>query len=396
MNSTKTDQMVKLMLDSKTLNKECKELYKYFYEVFTNFGVYGEYKMHWRISHNLEIVYSNKIEGIDLNIFKIMMIYSYDMCQKHDIDLEDMSNYLEKNCKIERSSIYSYLLNKLAVGFISSVSNEKKTKGKPISFVKTFVKLLETIQENCFSEKLYDYERIVNSIDEWSKQKMDKLLNGDFSNNPLYFFPLYLIKIENIIKNLKFKNILRSVLINFYLMVNKLLYTPTLCFSYPLLYSLPQYIELVDEVNANESKIIDFCLFVFDLLKQSAVISRAMVLDFSKIRDKVEYVAENNPKIFKDVDLNLFLESITLDKFILDSNSRYIDKHTKQQKALIKKGEKIINLLNEGGLLTPICTSDENDNTIFVFKEFANSVKKLNKNKSEKTTKIFILKENLN
>lgn len=388
----KIDDLVKIMLNNKELNQECKSLYKYFYDVFANYEVHKDYNLHFRIPQVVEIVYSNKLEGIDLNIYNCLIAYSIrNFSQK-------VISYLDDKCKMKEVDFYSCGTNFLLQGFISKICEDKKHY-RIDTFSSILVKFLHIIEEN-YKNCSYDIDAIYESINMDLELKLNKLLNGNFSNNPLYFFPLFLLLVENIIKPLKYKHIVRSAMINLYLLVNKLLFSPTLSLSYPLLYSLPEYINLIDEVNINKNKIIDFSKFIYDLLKQAAVISRATIQDFSNITNKLENLIQKYPKIFKD-DITLkcffcstiFEENLILDIICSTSLKELNKEDIKNNK---KRINKVFEILKEYDMLTKIWGTDKNKINLYIFKHFHETLKKLNKNKTDKTTKIFILNENLN
>lgn len=359
----KLKELTKLLLNEKKLYDECGLIFKYLAEVRINFSTLTEHNIPWQMSQIIEIVYSNKLDKINLNVFDTIIAYS--------------TNYQ----KDEKAKIAAWA-NFEATYFVSKLRKDKEGIN-----LKSIEKIIEIIQKN-YDPSLIDKNEAKSfskSFDEESLSMLNQMLNGKFSNNPLYFFPLYLLIIEFALKDIKHKNVIRSVLLNLYLIKNKLLFAPTICFSYPLLFNIKKYEELMESVYLEDNKIIDFSRFIFELLKESAVVSRAFIMDFSKVSSNLNNLYNQESKLFKDLQINVFLKLISINEKIL------MEAFSLKSKA---KAKNILNLLIENKLIVEMDTLDKQK--LYVYKEILTTVKKLSKNKSEKTTKIFILKENLN
>lgn len=356
-------EITTILLKETKLYEECGLIFKYLGEVRINFSSLSHHNIPWQMSQILEIVYSNKLDGYDLNIFDVIIAYS--------------TNYLDDT--LAKKAAW---MNFDATYYISKL--RKNDDGIQLS---SFEKIIDIVQKHCDDIKDdYDSKNFLKHFSEESLSILEKLLNGTYSNNPLYFFPLYLLIIEDALKNIRLKNIIRSILINLYLMKNKLLFAPTLCFSYPLLYSYKEYENLIEEVKKDSKKIVKFSKFIYDILKQSAVVSRAFISDFSKLSTNLQIMCKKEKtKIFENLKINNFLKLISFNEEILSQIFKQKNN---------RKSKEIINFFNLNNAIVEIKQTKKLK--VYIFKEFYNTIKKLNKNKSEKTTKIFILKENLN
>ncbi len=359
------EKIVKILLKDKKLYEECGALFKYMGEVRINFSSLSEHNVPWQLSQILEIVYSNRLDGMHLNIFDVIVAYSTD--------------YLKDD--VSKKAAWA---NFDATFFISKIRKEKT----PLT-LEVVEKIIDIIFRNygIVSSKK-DFKAKIKNIDTYVFNVFRELLNGTFSNNPLYFFPLYLYIIEKLIINIPYKHVVRSVVINLYLMKNKLLFAPTISISYPLYYSLSEYIDLIDELDKDPKKISDFSRLIFDLLKQSSVVSRAFISNYSKINSLLTHMADDKKcKELKHIEPKNIMKLISLnDEILLE-----VIEDTKNSK---KKVKDVLGLFNSKEMLKEIGQSDEYK--VYLFNDYYQTIMKLNKNKSEKTTKIFILRENMN
>lgn len=363
-NMIEVKKIVNLLLEDKKLYDECGELFKYMGEVRINFSSLKEHNVPWQLTQILEITYSNKINGYDLDLFDVTLAYS--------------TNHLKK--ELAKSAAWA---NFEVTFLISKIRKEKRQ----IDFM-DITKIVNIINNH------YSYEDDSNKINHFSDKLFSmetqkiyiNLLNGTFANNALYFFPLFLYLTEHLIKALKHKHIIRSLIINLYLMKNKLLFAPTISFSYPLFYAFNEYLACLEEIDKNNQKIKDFSKLVFDLLKQSSVVSRAFISSISSINSKLKQLQENKKnKAIRNVNINNLLVRVAIDDKDNEIMAGVATKETLKD---------LINLLNREEMLVEIGKSKKYK--VYLFKEYYSNLAKLNKNKDQKTTKIFILKENLN
>lgn len=352
--------ILNILKKDSSLYQECGSLFRYLGEVRINFSSLEFHNVPWQISQILEIVYSNRMDNLDLNIFGVLISYSSNQLKNSNEKIASWANFN-------------------GTFFISKLRKENKN----IS-LKSYEQIIELVQKNYNSYQEFDSKNFLKNLTEEELTILPHLLNGDFSNNPLYFFPIYLLIIEDSLKNIKHKNVLRSIFVNMYLMKNKLLFAPTLSFSYPLFYEYDDYIELIEMVREDPERIIDFSRFIFDILKQASVISRAFILDYSKTCQILKRLFSKNHKELEGFNINKFFELISFDEKILTS-------YTKGKNP--KKSKDIIEFLYKNNLIKDIIVKNAK---VYIFKNYLNSIKKLNKNKTQKTTKIFTLKENMN
>ncbi len=349
----KIKEMSDILIASNDLYKECGELFKYLADVRINFSSLKAHNVPWQLSQIIEIISASKMDKINLKLNDVIKNYCFN---------------ISENSSSKKAVISSFK----AIFLISKLRNNKEKENMDFNDVLSIIEIYR---------KTYKLNSI--NINNFSKENINALillLNGKFSNNPLYFFPIFLILIEKLIENFPFKNSIKSTLINLYLIKNKLLFAPSMCFSYPLQNFYRKYKELLINTIKDSKKIKDFARYTFDLLKQASVVSRAFISDISKIKDKIERL-----EIAKNKKTNLFiLKSIIFENF---SDSKNINNQKEEEK-------KITEFLLENNLISEIFKF--NNNKIYMFNEYLESINKLMNNKKEKTTKIFTLKENLN
>ncbi|MDE5841923.1 MAG: hypothetical protein K2H11_03005, partial [Malacoplasma sp.] len=175
-------------------------------------------------------------------------------------------------------------------------------------------------------------------------------------------------------------NSARSTLINLYLIKNKFLFAPSMCFIYPLQNFKKKYKDLLIQTIKDSKKIKEFSRFVFDILKQASVVSRAFISDLSKVKDKIDRLEfSKNKKINTLILKSIIFEDFSLLKRL--NNSQQTEKE-------------ITFFLVENKLVSEVLKYK--NHKIYMFNEYIESIDKLIKNKTEKTTKIFTLRENLN
>lgn len=349
----KIKEMSDILIASNDLYKECGELFKYLADVRINFSSLKAHNVPWQLSQIIEIISASKMDKINLKLNDVIKNYCFN---------------ISENSSSKKAVISSFK----AIFLISKLRNNKEKENMDFNDVLSIIEIYR---------KTYKLNSI--NINNFSKENINALillLNGKFSNNPLYFFPIFLILIEKLIENFPFKNSIKSTLINLYLIKNKLLFAPSMCFSYPLQNFYRKYKELLISTIKDSKKIKDFARYTFDLLKQASVVSRAFISDISKIKDKIERL-----EIAKNKKTNLFiLKSIIFENF---SDYKNINNQKEEEK-------KITEFLLENNLISEIFKF--NNNKIYMFNEYLESINKLMNNKKEKTTKIFTLKENLN
>lgn len=359
----KFKKMLNTVVKDKKLYNECGSLFKYMGEVRINFSSLQEHNVPWQMTQILEIIYSNKLDGTDLDFKNTIVAYS--------------TNYLKNN--FEKKASWA---NFEATFFVSKIRRKKEC-----ITLSSLAEIVNIIWKNYGLKNKFEINDFTKNLDSLCNYDIfEKLANGTLTNNPLYFFPIYLYLIEKMIKNLNHKAVIRTIFINLYLMKNKLLFAPSIPFSYPLYQSYGEYINAISDVDENPEKIIQFSEIVFDLLNQSSVVSRAFISNYSKISSSLNNLIDiTNKKVINEDNKKVIMKMIPISPRLIDETfENKKDTHAR----------KIFNLLNKHDLLTEI--SENNKMTIYVFTEYFKTFLKLAKNKTQKTTKIFVLKEKLN
>lgn len=350
----KIKEMADVLLKDKKLYEECGNLFKYLAEVRINFSSLEAHNVPWQLSQILEIISSNRLDLNDIELQETIFNYCYN------------TSYYGKN--IKKAVLCSFK----SIFWITKIRNQENVT---LDDIDKIISIYKDTHKVSFSNKK-------KNLSEENIEFLLSLINGKFSNNPLYFFPLFLILIDEYLKDFTYKYSAISTLTNLYLIKNKLLFAPSICFSYPLLNSLKKYKKQLFITKENPKEISNFANMIFDFLKQASVVSRAFISDYSSIKGKLNTLIERKEITKKD--------SIKILKSIVFEDYDKINKDTKITKILTK-----YKLLSKVGLFKSSDTNNETKN-IYIFDEYMNSLEKLIKNKKEPTTKIFTLRENLN
>lgn len=349
---------VDLLLEDKELYKECGDLFKYLIDVKTNIKNIDYHNLSWQLAQAVEISYSNRLINNNLNIFDVIIAYS-------------TTNLKESKEKKYIKPIFETTI----------IASDYRRANKELK-----LEVIDLIRENIW---LKFSKKKVNKI-EWekvlSKQYADiyqAILNGSYSNSPLYLLPLFIYITWEVLKDDKYFWLILSTLINLYLMKNQLIFAPTLPWSYPLLYLQNDFVHTLIEIDSNIAAIKKLAKISFDIIKQASVIIRSFVSTSTLVVSDIENRIQRN-KIIKELEnhqYNNLLKVLAFDETLFEKVTG------------IKNGLPIIDEFVRLNMVKVI--NNENNNTVYMFKDLLNSVKKLNRNKTEKTTKIFILKENL-
>ncbi|MCF0217628.1 MAG: hypothetical protein HUJ42_01095 [Malacoplasma sp.] len=342
-------------MNCKELYDECGELYQYLRQVRDNFlNLKQFHNVPWQLSQIVELMSASKLDKMPLNFEEIMINYAFNVKPKTNATKAVVSSFK-------------------TIFYITKVCNNKEFENKENEIVLEMINLyLRTYQQKPI--------KTINLIKD-DKKYLQLLISGNFSNNPLYFFTIYLFLIERLIRTEKQKNAIRSGFINLYLIKNKLLFAPSICFSYPLLTFYLNYKNVYEKVISDNESIVEFSRFVFDLINQASVVSRAFITDINKIKDKLDQIIKNEAKenaILKK-QFEYILKSII---FIFDADKKSNNKENQ-----------IIECLNQHNLVSQVSTYE--NKKIYMFNEYITSINKLLENKNEKTTKIFSLKEKM-
>lgn len=360
--SANIQKMTKILVDDKKLYDESGKVFTYLNQLKVNFNNISYHNIAWQYSQIIEIVYSNKLEGINLNIFDVIIEFTLD-----NSTFPKIRDIIKANFN---TTIY--------------VSNFRKNNDE-IPYA-----LFENILKKIYSYKNYSSQISENEIiskatlDE--KEVIEKLINSKYSNNDLYFVGLFLYLYSKVNKKAPFLSIARSVVLNLYLMKAKLLFAPTLCISYPLYHNKNNYNYLLEEINDDPKEITEFTRVTLDIIKQAAIINRAFVNKVIIINSSLEELNEKN-KFFKSIkNKNIFklLKFLCFDKKIVYQCLEIDD---------VDLVEQVINEMLKQKLIVNI--SNNEDKKVYMFKELFLAIKKLNRNKSQATSEIFILREDV-
>lgn len=349
------------LLSDKQLYSVCGSLFTYLTELRINFSSIEYHHLAWQLSHVIEIVYSNKLMNINLNIFDVIKQYSYGQ------------TVINKT----REHIDAHVL---AILFTTDV--RKKSEKIPPTIV-------DDIREFFYTSPAYEtskkpYKSI--EIPELEKKKYETLLNGTNTNNPLFFVGVFLYLMESILKNDDLLHSQRSINLNLYLIKNRLTFSPTLCISYPLFYNIKSYEKALKSLDDDDTKISAFTEIIFDLIKQSAVVNRALisnvVYDYSNFKN---FLNKKNKatKLLKSLQYNNLFKAPALDVKVICKRLKI--KSEEDAKTILDA------LVNENLLV-----SISKDNDFFMWKQTYHSIKKLDINKKQSTMEIFRLKEDTN
>ena len=349
---------IDILVEDKKLYTECGELFKYLIEVKNNIRNIEYHNLSWQLAQAVEIAYSSKLIDNNLNIFDVITAYSTTNLKG------------TKTKKIIKTIFETTIL-----------ASDYRRSNKEIK-----LEVIDLIRQNIWiklSKKnigKIEWNKIFNSH---SLKTYESLLNGTSSNSPLYFLPIFIYLTWYVLKNDKYFWLILSTLVNLYLMKNQLIFAPTLPWSYPLLYLQNDFVQLLNELESNLMAIKKISKMVFDIIKQASVIIRAFVSKSTLLVSEIENKIERNKtiKILSNSEYQNLLKVLSFDK-------KFFEKIIS-----VNESEKIIAEFEKLNLIKII--NKENNNPVYMFKEFFNSIKKLDKNKSEKTTKIFILNEKL-
>lgn len=355
----KIKEMSNILLNSSSLYDECGNLFKYLAEVRINFSSLKAHNVPWQLSQIVEIISSNKLDKNNLELSDIIINYCYNV---------------ESQTIAKKAIVSSFK----SIFLITKIRNNKDKELLDKSDLYSIIDIYK---------KTYKVAPIQDTnIDQSDLDLLILLLNGKYSNNPLYFFPIFLLLIEELLKNFTFANSAKSTLINLYLIKNKLLFAPSICFSYPLLNFNKEYKRLLLAVKENHNEIINFSRCVFDLLKQASVVSRAFISDISNIKDKIETLLITSNKKNNFINNKQIIEMLKSIVFELPNGKS-------SETKVSEKEIKLTKFLLSNDLITEVAIYK--NKTIYMFNNYVESINKLLKNKKEKTTKIFALKENL-
>lgn len=346
------------LIEDNKLYAECGDLFKYLIEVKTNIRNIDYHNLSWQLAQAVDITYSKKMLGGNLNIFDVIASYS------------------TSNLKGTATKKYIKTIFEITIMASDYRRSNKELKIEIIDFIRQNL-WLKLSKKNV---KKIEWEKLLN---QQNLKTYQALLNGTSSNSPLYFLPIFVYMTWYILKDDKYFWIILSTLVNLYLMKNQLIFAPTLPWNYPLVYLQSDFIHTLNEIESNTLAIKKLAKMIFDIIKQASVIIRAFVSKSTLLISDLENKIEKN-KVIKNLANNEYKNLLK----VLSFDKKIFEKITKS-----KETEKIINELEKLNLIKII--NNENNNNVYMFKDFFNSIKKLDRNKSEKTTKIFILNENL-
>ena len=355
-------QMTNMLIDDQELYDECGKVFTYLKELKINFISIEYHDLAWQYSQIIEIVYSNKLENIELDIFDVIL---------------EFSNYVKSNKRIK---------DLIEINFNGTILLSKYRNNDLEIKYSIINELYKNIKEsNVYSEHFKSYS-LETTANESQKIIFEKLINTSYSNNSLYFSGLFLFLFTKFNKNYPLLNISRSVLINLYLMKSKLLFAPTLCFSYPMYNYQKKFLNTLNKLEKNPHEITEFSRVIFDFIKQAAIVNRAFVnraiLAFNSIEELIE--KNKNLKFLKNKPINKLFEITSFNYKDVIEKLNVKDKN--QANTFISELEKNNIIIN---------ISKEENKKIFMFKQFYVAIKKLDKNKKQATSEIFILRENL-
>lgn len=346
------------LLEDNKLYAECGELFKYLIEVKTNIRNIEYHNLSWQLAQAVDITYSKKLLDDNLNIFDVIAAYS------------------TSNLKGTKTKKYIKTFFEVTIMASDYRRNNPELKLEIIDFIRQNL-WLKLSKKNV---KKLEWEKLLN---QQNLKTYQSLLNGTSSNSPLYFLPIFVYMTWCILKEDKYFWIILDVLVNLYLMKNQLIFAPTLPWSYPLVYLQSDFSHTLYELESNSIAIKKLSKMIFDIIKQSSVIIRAFVSKSTLLVSDLENKIEKN-KVMKNLSNSEYKDLLK----VLAFDKKIFEKITKT-----KETEKIISELEKLNLIKII--NNENNNSVYMFKDFFDSIKKLDRNKSEKTTKIFILNENL-
>lgn len=355
-----------ILIENKELYDECGIVFTYLNELKINFSNIEYHNIAWQYSQALEIVYSNKLENIDLNIFDVIKGFAND-------------TYATTRMK-----------QLIAANFETTIFVSDYRKNNPKLTYKLFELVLNKIYKYpCYKKFDQSNKNIIresNIISNYEKEVFEKLINSTYSNNGLYFVGFFIFLYTKYNKNTPLLNVVRSILINLYLMKTKLLFAPTLCISYPLYYNYPKFNYLFQEANDDAKEIIEFTRAIFDLIKQAAIINRAFVNKANVAYSILEELINRNRvlKQIKDKPYKNLFKILAFDLNMLKNNLQLED---------IKTAQIILDEFIKQKIVVNISNNEKQK--VYMFKELFNSIKKLDKNKNQSTAQIFQLKENL-
>lgn len=350
---------INVLIEDNKLYAECGELFKYLIEVKTNIRNIEYHNLSWQLAQAVDITYSKKLLDGNLNIFDVIAAYS------------------TSNLKGTIAKKYIKTIFEVTIMVSDYRRNNQELK----------LDIIDSIRCNLwlkFSKKnvnKIDWEKLL--INQQNIKTYQSLLNGTSSNSPLYFLPIFIYMTWCLLKDDKYFWVILSTLINLYLMKNQLIFAPTLPWNYPLIYLQSDFIDTLKEIETNIMAIKKLSKMVFDIIKQASVIIRAFVSKSTLLVSDLENKIEKN-KIIKNLSNSEYKDLLKVLAF---------DKKTFEKITKTKDSQKIIDELEKLNLIKII--NNENNNKVYMFKDFFDSIRKLDRNKSEKTTKIFILNENL-
>lgn len=362
---TTIKKITNILVEDKKLYEECGKVFTYLNELKINFSNIEYHNIAWQYSQVIEIVYSNKLENIDLNIFDVIVGFA------------------------DETKVSSKVKGAIAANFDTTidVSNYRKNN-ELIKF-----EIIDIIWNKIKSEPIYskiaksnNIMREANILSDYEKNVFEKLLNSTYSNNGLYFIGFFMYLFMKFNQKNKLVSIVRSIMTNLYLMKTKLLFAPTLCISYPLYHNNNDFYYKFYQLVDDPYEIITFTRTMFDIVKQSAIINRAFVnkaiITFSNLE---ELISKN--KILKELKqypyTNLF-------KVLAFNEKSFADLLNIKQKTKIK--EFVEELLKQKMIVN---ISNKKEYQMYMFKDLFMAIKKLDRNKTQSTSEIFKLKEDL-
>lgn len=362
---TTIKKITNILVEDKKLYEECGKVFTYLNELKINFSNIEYHNIAWQYSQVVEIVYSNKLENIDLNIFDVIVGFA------------------------DESKVPAKLKGIISANFDTTINVSNYRKNNETLKFEIMNIIWEKIQSEPYYSKIAKNNNIVreaNVVSEHEKNVFEKLINSTYSNNGLYFIGFFMFLFMKFNQKNKLVSIVRSIMTNLYLMKTKLLFAPTLCISYPLYHNSNDFHYKFYQLLDDPYEIINFTRAMFDIVKQAAIINRAFVnkaiIAFSNLE---ELISKN--KIIKELKnypyTNLFK--------VLAFNEKSFS-HLLNIKQKNKSKEFIEELLKQKMIVN---ISNKEEYKMFMFKDLFMAIKKLDRNKTQSTAEIFKLKEDL-
>ncbi len=359
-------KMTDVLVSDKQLYDECGVIFTYLNELKINFSNIEYHNIAWQYSQVIEIVYSNKLENINLNIFDVIIGFA---------------NENHATTKVKQL---------ISANFDTTIFISDYRKNNPIIKYSLFDNISDELLNYPCYKKMDKKKNIVseyNVLTNYEKEVFEKLINSTYSNNGLYFVGFFIYLHMKFNSTLPILNVNRSLLVNLYLMKTKLLFAPTLCISYPLYHNHNEFLYSFQEVNDDPKEIIKFSRLCFDIIKQAAIINRAFVSKAIVTYSLLEEIISKNKvlKILENKPYKNLFKILAFDKNML---KKYLEINDISDVLLI------IDELIRLNLIVNISNRENQD--FYMFKELFKAIKRLDRNKSQSTAQIFKLRENMN